>query len=139
MRELFKATMTNVGGRNGKVFSPDGKLTLNVALPETMGGKPGDDTNPEQLFAAGYSSCFNGALNNVLKKSKVKYDETKVTVDVLLLEDPADMGFMLAVKIQVSISGLDKDAAMKYTELAHKMCPYSKAVQGNIDVKLEIV
>lgn len=139
MRELYKATMTNIGGRDGKVYSPDGKFSFKVATPESMSGKPSDDTNPEQLFAAGYSSCFNGALNLVLRKNKVKFKETKVTADVSLLEDPADGGFLLAVKMVISIDGLSLDETARYAELAHTVCPYSKAVSGNIDVELKVV
>ena len=139
MKTYFTAVATNTGGRDGTISSPDGVLDLKVATPVEMGGQTPGKTNPEQLFAAGYSSCFNGALNQILKKNKVEHGETRVTARVSLLEDPADKGFMLAVKIQVSIDGLGFEDARTYAAMAHHMCPYSKAIAGQVDVTLEIL
>jgi Ohr subfamily peroxiredoxin len=139
MKNYYTAVASNTGGRDGKITTPDGVLNLDVATPVEMGGQTPGKTNSEQLFAAGYSACFNGALNQILRKSNIEHGETRVTAWVSLLEDPADKGFMLAVKLQIVIEGLGSEAARKYAELAHHMCPYSKAISGQVDVTLEVV
>ena len=78
MKVLYTAVVTNTGGRSGKAYSTDGKFEVNVAMPVEMGGKDPDATNPEQLFAAGYSSCFNGALELVLRKNRVRFESTQL-------------------------------------------------------------
>ena len=139
MKVLYKTVVTNTGGRSGKAYSSDEKFEVNVATPVEMGGKDQDATNPEQLFAAGYSSCFNGALELVLSKNRVKYESSTVTATVSLLEDPEDKGFKIAVHLQASVKGISLEEARKYMELAHTVCPYSKATRGNVEVTLEVV
>ena len=139
MKVLYSTQMINNGGRNGQSFSPDGSFSWDVATPKEMGGNNTKATNPEQLFAAGYGACFHGALELVLSKARVTYESSKVTATVSLIEDPVDKGFKIAVRMQVSIKGLDKETTEKYVKLAHTVCPYSKATKGNIDVELEVV
>lgn len=139
MKELYKAVVTNTGGRSGKSYSHDNKLSLDVATPKEMGGKETDATNPEELFAAGYSACFNGALELVLRRDKVRFESSTVTANVSLLEDPSDNGFKIGVHMQASVKGISLDDAKKYVELAHTVCPYSKATRGNVEVTLEVV
>ncbi len=134
MKILYTATMINTGGRNGHSASPDGKFAVDVVQPKELTGKDTDATNPEQLFAAAYSACFHGALEGVLAKARAKFESSTVTVTVHLLEDPEDHGWMLGADIRASIKGLDLEQANKYVALAHKMCPYSKAIRGRFEV-----
>lgn len=139
MKLLYETTVTNTGaGRAGKVTSDDGHLVMDIIRPpEQMKGVPG--TNPEQLFAAGYSSCFNSALRMVLMKGGVKFESTEVAATVSMYQDPEDNGFKLAVTMKASVKGVAAEEVMKYIEMAHKVCPYSKATMGNIEVRLEVV
>ncbi len=140
MSALYTATATAVGGRDGKVTSSDGIIDISLKTPKGLGGPGGDGTNPEQLFAAGYSACFDSALNLVIRTQRVKeVTGTSVTGDVSILKDAADGGFKLEVTLNVSVQGVDADTAHKLVEAAHQVCPYSKATRGNIDVKLNIV
>lgn len=138
MKTLYEATVNNTGGRSGVVQSPDSVFMLEVATPPELGGKPTTATNPEQLFAAGYSACFNSALELHLKKNNVKIEKSSVTATVMLKSDPADNGFKLEVELEVKIDGLDEEAAHKYVELAHATCPYSKAISGNVNVTVTV-
>ncbi|MDO3412722.1 organic hydroperoxide resistance protein [Saccharibacillus sp. CPCC 101409] len=140
MSALYTATATAVGGRDGKVTSSDGIIDISLKTPKGLGGPGGDGTNPEQLFAAGYTACFDSALNLVIRKERIKeVTGTSVTGDVSILKDEADGGFKLEVKLNVSIQGVDADTAHKLVEAAHQVCPYSKATRGNIEVSLNIV
>jgi osmotically inducible protein OsmC len=140
MKTFYQATMTNTGSRKGVAVSPDGSFKLQMVTPVEMGGDgKTEGTNPEQLFAATYSSCFNGALEHILKQAKVNYESTTVTADVSLVEDPSDKGFRIAAKLTISVRGIPLEQAQKYALLAHKFCPYSKAIQGNVDVQLEVI
>lgn len=139
MKTLYETTMINVGARKGRVYSPDMSFNLDVAMPKELGGEDTTLTNPEQLFAAAYSTCFNGALEVVLQKTRTKFEKTTVSAIVSLKEDPEDKGLKIAVKLQVSIDGLEKEKALKYVNIAHKNCPYSKAIRGNVDVEIEVV
>lgn len=139
MKTLYETTMINVGARKGRVYSPDMSFNLDVAMPKELGGEDTTLTNPEQLFAAAYSTCFNGALEVVLQKTRTKFEKTTVSAIVSLKEDPEDKGLKIAVKLQVSIDGLEKEKALKYVNIAHKNCPYSKAIRGNVDVEIEVI
>jgi lipoyl-dependent peroxiredoxin len=140
MKTIYQTTMINTGARQGTASSPDGSLVFQMVSPVEMGGngtKPG--TNPEQLFAATYSSCYNGALEHILKQAKVEYESTTVTAEISLIEDPSDKGFKIGAKLTVSVKGITLDQAEKYAQLAHKFCPYSKAIKGNVDVEIKVV
>lgn len=135
MEALYTAVATSVGGRNGHVRSSDGILDLEVKPPKEMGGPGGSYTNPEQLFAAGYSACFGSALNHValLKKKKI---ESSVTAKVSI-GNKKDDGFQLAVEMDVHIPGIDQNEAEELVKEAHQVCPYSNATRNNVEVTLK--
>lgn len=138
MKTLYETTVINTGGRQGFVQSPDHTFLLDVAAPPELGGKQTTATNPEQLFAAGYSACFNSALEFQLKKNQVKIEKSTVTATVMLKADPEDNGVKLEVELNVRIDGLDEETARKYVKLAHDYCPYSKAIKGNVHVTVDV-
>jgi Ohr subfamily peroxiredoxin len=138
MEKLYTATATAIGGREGKVVSSDQVLDLQVKMPKGLGGPGGDYTNPEQLFAAGYSACFDSALGLVIRNKKLKVEGTQVTAHVSIGKDEADGGFKLAVKLEVAITGVEREVAQELVEAAHQVCPYSKATRGNIEVELTV-
>ncbi|MFJ8083676.1 organic hydroperoxide resistance protein [Streptomyces sp. NPDC096205] len=131
---MYVAEATAHGGRDGYVTSQDGRLELRVAMPPELGGD-GDGTNPEQLFAAGYSSCFHNAL--VLVGRRAGLDLTGSTVAAKVGIGPnAQQGYGLAVALSVSLPVLDQQVAAQLVEAAHQVCPYSNATRGNIDVSI---
>ncbi|MFD0824594.1 organic hydroperoxide resistance protein [Neobacillus sp. M.A.Huq-85] len=135
MEFLYTASATAEGGRAGKVTSSDGTLNLELSMPKSLGGQGKENaTNPEQLFAAGYAACFDSALNLVARQAR-KRIESKVTAEVSLGKDQ-DGGFKLAAVLNVSIKGVSLAAAEGLVDNAHSVCPYSKATNGNMDVKL---
>lgn len=136
MEALYTAVATSVGGRNGNVKSSDRVLNFEVKPPKEMGGPGGAFTNPEQLFAAGYSACFGSALNHValLKKRKVV---PTITAKVSIGKKD-DGGFQLAVEMDVNIPGIDQKDAEELVHEAHQVCPYSNATRNNIEVKLNV-
>ncbi|MDQ0601112.1 osmotically inducible protein OsmC [Streptomyces canus] len=129
---MYVAEATAHGGRDGYVTSQDGQIELKVAMPPQMGGD-GNGTNPEQLFAAGYSACFHNAL--VLVGRRFGFDLVGSTVAAKVGIGPnAQRGYGLAVALSVSLPVLDQDVATKLVDAAHEVCPYSNATRGNIDV-----
>lgn len=135
---LYTATATATGGRAGTAKSSDGKLDVSLSTPKELGGAGGTGTNPEQLFAAGYSACFIGALKAVGGKIGIKAPaETSITADVGI--GPIPNGFGIQVKLSISLPGLERADAEKLVAAAHQVCPYSNATRGNVDVTLEIV
>lgn len=138
MKTLYETTVINTGGRQGIVQSPDNVFMLDVAAPPELGGQVTTATNPEQLFAAGYSACFNSALEFQLKKHNVTIERSTVSATVALAADPADGGVKLDVELEVKILGLDEETAHKFVKLAHEYCPYSKAIKGNVNVNVEL-
>lgn len=138
MAALFTTSVTATGGREGRVVSEDNVLNLQLVSPKELGGPGGEGTNPEQLFAAGYSACFDGALNLVIKKEKVEVSATSIKADVHFLKDESDGGFKIAVTLNAHIEGVDNDTARDLVEKAHQVCPYSKATRGNVDVELVV-
>ena len=138
-KPLFTSRATAKGGRDGKVTSSDGVLALELAMPGTPKAKErGDATNPEQLFAAGYSACFDSALQLTAGKARMQI-ETEVTADVSLLKDEADGGYKLGVKLQVKGTNIEPAELESLVHQAHKVCPYSKAISEHVDVILEIL
>jgi Ohr subfamily peroxiredoxin len=134
----YTAKATATGGRAGSAKSDDGKLEVNLSTPKELGGAGGDGTNPEQLFAAGYSACFIGAMQHVAAQEKVKLpDDTSITGVVGI--GPTDGGFAIDVELQVSIPGMDKADAESLVEKAHQVCPYSNATCGAVDVRLKVI
>ena len=134
MKTLYTASVTATGGRNGKVKSENGVVDFDVRMPKALGGANDDYLNPELLFAAGYSACFDSALNLVLQQNKVKAETTvKADVSIGQIENG---GFGLAVVLSVSVLGVSLEDAKLYVEKAHQICPYSNATRNNIDVEL---
>lgn len=133
MKNLYTAHATTIGGRNGHSETNDKQLVLNLSTPG--GNKPG--TNPEQLFAAGYSACFGSAIEAVAKMQKTIVSEIKVEAEVSLNQDDKG-GYFIAAVLNVTLAGVDDATAHKLVESAHQICPYSKATRGNIDVKLKV-
>ena len=134
---IYSTTMISNGGRDGRVFSPDNTFVQNLATPKEMGGQGGNDTNPEQLFAAGYSACFNSALSLILSRHKVNDANPEVEITIELVKDTTDNGFKFAADIDVTLENVSQEEAEQYVEQAHQFCPYSKATRGNIDVNLK--
>ncbi|RHW36353.1 organic hydroperoxide resistance protein [Neobacillus notoginsengisoli] len=136
---LFTSSVTAVGGREGHVKSSDGIIDFDIANPNTQRAKEiPEATNPEELFAAGYSACFDGSLQLMAKKERITFD-SEVTANVSLLKDEDDDGFKLAVTLQVKGTGIEKGKLEELVQKAHEFCPYSKATRGNVDVTLEVV
>jgi osmotically inducible protein OsmC len=133
---LYTATATARGGREGEVVSDDGVLDLLLAHPKELGGPGGDKTNPEQLFAAGYSACFHSALKRVAGNEKLDVAESSITAKVSLGVDGKAFG--LAVTLIGRFPALDEAEGRKLMEMAHQVCPYSRATTGNIEVTLEV-
>lgn len=133
---LYTAHATSQGGRGGNVKSDDGLVDFNLTVPKSMGGDGARGTNPEQLFAAGYSACFAGALGLVARTQGVNPGPFTITADVTIGKD--ESGYGLAAKLVGSFPELDKDKAQALMEAAHQVCPYSKATRGNIAVELSV-
>ncbi len=135
---LYTAHATATGGRDGRAASSDGVLNIQLSTPKELGGAGGPGTNPEQLFAAGYSACFIGALKFVAGKAKVALPaDTSITGNVGIGQIPA--GFGIKVQLDIKVPGLPKDQVKQLVEQAHQVCPYSNATRGNIDVTLNVV
>ena len=135
---LYTAHATATGGRDGRAVSSDQALTVALTTPKELGGAGGAGTNPEQLFAAGYSACFIGALKFVAGKNKVAFPaDASITGNVGI--GPIPTGFALAVQLDISLPGLPRETAQKLVEQAHQVCPYSNATRGNVEVTLNLV
>jgi lipoyl-dependent peroxiredoxin len=135
---LYTAHSTATGGRDGRAVSSDGVLNVQLTTPKELGGAGGVGTNPEQLFAAGYSACFIGAMKFVAGKQKIALPaDTSITGNVGI--GPIPTGFALKVQLDIRVPGLPKEQAQKIVEAAHQVCPYSNATRGNIDVTLNVV
>lgn len=137
MKELYSTTVAVTGGRNGTALSDDGVLNLTVAQPPALGGR-GGATNPEQLFAAGYAACFGSAIIHVTRRSHaIRDDQVTIKARVgLVSEEGGAIG--LSVALDVAIAGVDQATAEEILAEAHRTCPYSKAIKGNIDVALSV-
>lgn len=134
---LYTAKVTSTGGREGGSRSDDERLNVKLSTPRGLGGSDGTGTNPEQLFAAGYSACFIGAIKAVAKSQKITVAEN-VSIDAEVGIGPITNGFGLQVQLTVRIPGLEKEAIESLVEKAHQVCPYSNATRGNIEVKLGV-
>lgn len=137
MDVLYTAEATAWGGREGRVVSSDKVLELDLAIPESMGGPGGPKTNPEQLFAAGYSACFHSALKLVAAQAKVDVSESAVTARVGIGADDRG-GFGLQVELEAELPDLEQAQAEELVARAHEVCPYSNATRGNIEVTLTV-
>ena len=134
---LYTAHATSTGGREGTSKSSDGVLELNLTTPKELGGNGAVGTNPEQLFAAGYSACFIGAMKFVAGAQKIALPaDTSIKADVGIGPIPA--GFGIQVALTVTVPGMERAAAEKLVHAAHGVCPYSNATRGNIEVTLSV-
>ena len=138
---LYTATATAEGGRDGHTATDDGKLDVKVVPPVELGGPAdGFGTNPEQLFAAGYSSCFHSALKLVAQRMKLDPEGSTVTARVGIGPIEGSPGFGLTVELDVSLPNVpDAEQGQALLERSHKVCPYSNAISGNVEVKLALV
>lgn len=135
---LYRAQATATGGREGNAASSDGVLNVQLSTPRELGGAGGPGTNPEQLFAAGYSACFLGALKFVAAREKIVLSKaTSVTGTVGIGAIPT--GFGIEVELRITVPGLPRDQAQQLVDQAHIVCPYSNATRNNIDVRLSLV
>ncbi|ARP40835.1 organic hydroperoxide resistance protein [Vibrio syngnathi] len=135
MTTLYTTSATATAGRNGQVSTDDNLLSLALSYPKEMGGS-GEATNPEQLFAAGYSACFSNALLHVAKEMKIKIASAPTTATVGIGPNE-NGGFALTVALSIELD-LAQEQAVTLVKTAHQVCPYSNAVRGNIDVKLSV-
>jgi Ohr subfamily peroxiredoxin len=134
---LYEAEATSTGGRDGSSRTPDGRLYLGLQPPKEMGGN-GNGVNPEQLFAAGYSACFLGAMKFVAGQKKINLPaDTTITAKVGI--GPIPNGFGINASLTIKVPGMEKQAAEQLVEAAHQVCPYSNATRGNIEVNLHVV
>jgi Ohr subfamily peroxiredoxin len=131
---LYTAKAHTTGGRDGQSRTDDGRLDIKLSPPATGGA----GTNPEQLFAAGYSACFIGAMKAVAGKMKVTLP-AELAIDAEVDLGPIPGAYGIAARLNVSLPGMDRAAAQALLEAAHKVCPYSNATRGNIDVKINLV
>jgi Ohr subfamily peroxiredoxin len=139
MKVLYTAHGSATGGREGQAATDTGNVKLVLNTPKELGGGGGDGTNPEQLFSMGYSACFLGALKFVAGKEKVKIPEdARVSADVGIGARDDGQGFGIAVKLTISVPGVDKTVVEDLVKKAHVVCPYSHATRGNIDVDLQV-
>lgn len=137
IKALYTATATATGGRDGRAVSSDGILDVKLSTPRELGGAGGEATNPEQLFAAGYSACFIGAIKFVASQSKKQIPaDASITGKVGIGQIPG--GFGLEVELNINLPGLDRAEAEDLVAKAHQVCPYSNATRGNIDVRLNV-
>jgi osmotically inducible protein OsmC len=136
---LYRTTASATGGRDGRAASEDGKVDARLSVPKELGGPGGDGTNPEQLFAAGYSACFLGAVKYVAGKEKVTVpDDAQVRATVGIGPREDGTGFGLEVALSVSLPGLDRAQAEALVQKANVVCPYSHATKGNIPVTVSV-
>jgi osmotically inducible protein OsmC len=133
---VYTARATATGGRQGRATSEDGILDVQLTAPKEMGG-PGTGTNPEQLFAAGFSACFQGAMGLVAKKAGVDTSASTVTAEVGF--GPEGQSYAITVDLKVAIPGVDVAKAQELADAAHQLCPYSKATRGNVPVTVTAV
>ena len=139
-KALYTAQATSTGGRTGTTKSSDGRVALQLSTPKELGGDSGPGTNPEQLFASGYSACFIGAMKAVAARQKIALPaDVSITADVSIGPMAGKPGaFGIAVSMLVSVPGMDKAATEALVATAHEVCPYSNATRGNIDVTLSV-
>ncbi|SAL11306.1 OsmC family protein [Caballeronia turbans] len=134
---LYRAHAHVTGGRDGRATVPESNLDLRLTTPKELGGGGGDGTNPEQLFAAGYSACFIGAIKFVAARDKITLPKD-VAIDGSVGIGQIPNGFGIEVELKISLPGMDRNEAQALIDKAHVVCPYSNATRNNIDVKLTL-
>ncbi|MGP8231977.1 MAG: organic hydroperoxide resistance protein [Methylovirgula sp.] len=136
---LYRTKATATGGREGHAQTEDGTLDVNLTIPKELGGNGAVGNNPEKLFAAGYSACFLGAMKFVATQGGPKVPDTTSVTGTVGIGPRSEGGFGLEVELDVSLPGLPRDAAQELIEKADKVCPYSNALRGNVQVTLKLV
>jgi Ohr subfamily peroxiredoxin len=134
----YRARATANGGRDGASRTDDGKIDVRLSTPKELGGAGGDGTNPEQLFAAGYSACFLGAMKFSGGQLKIKVPDTTTVTATVGIGPRSEGGFGITADLLIDLPGLDREDAEKLVEMAHQVCPYSNATRNNVDVGLTI-
>jgi len=129
---------TAKGGRDGSAKSEDGKVDVKLSTPKELGGAGGAGSNPEQLFAAGYSACFIGALKFAGGQLKIRVPDDATVTATVGIGPRSEGGFGITASLEVSLPGLDHETAQKLVEAAHQVCPYSNATRNNVDVGLTV-
>ena len=136
---LYRTKVIATGGRDGRARSEDGRVDVQLSTPKELGGTGGLGTNPEQLFAAGYSACFVGALKAAGQQLKTKVPtDTSITAKIGL-GPRSEGGFGITADLEISLPGVGREDAQRLVETAHQICPYSNATRNNVDVQLTIV
>ena len=139
MKTLYTTQATATGGRTGSAKTADGAFAVTLTTPKELGGPGGDGNNPEQLFAAGYSACFLGAIKFVAGQKKVKVaEDSTVTATVGIGPRDDGQGFGLDVELAITLPGLERDVAQAIVDQAHIVCPYSHATRKGLDVRLKL-
>ena len=136
---LYSTTATATGGRDGEAATKDGSFKVKLSTPKELGGAGGPGNNPEQLFASGWSACFIGAMKFVASQKKQSVPANTAVTATIGIGPRSEGGFGLTAKLDVSLPGMDKEAARKLVEEADQVCPYSNATRNNIDVQLNVV
>jgi osmotically inducible protein OsmC len=134
---VYRASATATGGRDGRGVSSDGSLDLKLSTPKELGGAGGEGTNPEQLFAVGYSACFLGAMKFVAARDKLPLPK-EASVNGTVGIGKAATGFGIEVDLVIDLPGVERAVAETIVERAHQVCPYSNATRNNIDVRLSV-
>ncbi|MGZ3418775.1 MAG: organic hydroperoxide resistance protein [Polyangiales bacterium] len=134
---LYRARAKSTGGRDGRAVVPEANLELKLTTPKELGGAGGEGTNPEQLFAAGYSACFLSAMKLVAGKQKLALP-AETSVEGLVGLGPLPNGFGIAVELVIYLPGISPEVARALVETTHQVCPYSNATRNNVDVKLTL-
>ncbi len=135
---LYRTSATATGGREGHARTEDGRVELQLSTPKELGGGGGPGTNPEQLFAAGYSACFLGALKVAAQQLKLKIPADATVKATVGIGPRSAGGFGITADLTVSLPGIDRADAQKLVETAHQICPYSNATRNNVDVGLSV-
>jgi len=135
----YRTTATATGGRDGTAQTQDGSFQVKLSTPKELGGAGGDGANPEQLFAAGYSACFVGAMKAVAPSLKLKVPNDATVTATVGIGPRSEGGFGITTDLAVNLPGLDRQDAQRLIDTAHQVCPYSNATRGNVDVKLSLV
>jgi lipoyl-dependent peroxiredoxin len=135
----YTTSATATGGRDGRATTKDGSFDVKLATPKELGGGGGPGNNPEQLFAAGYSACFLGAMKFVSSQGGPKVPNDATVTATVGIGPRSEGGFGITAQLDVSLPGLDKEQARELVEKAHQVCPYSNATRNNVDVKLNVV
>ena len=134
----YRTTATATGGRDGSAQTQDGSFRVKLSTPKELGGAGGDGANPEQLFAAGYSACFIGAMKAVAPSLKLKVPDDATVTATVGIGPRSEGGFGITADLAVKLPGLDRQDAQRLVDSAHQVCPYSNATRGNVDVKLSV-